>query len=144
MTALTSHSAIFKNTINVHRDDATGMFNVTFKFDSTYDCNISVYLCAYEKSDKTSVTLYPAGGSPPGQLFSFGPGKGQEFKEGKCLLDLNKYKEHLGTVTGGFFPLIIRIVFRIVIDLKIGLSNPRIRKDIAIVTPYILRVHSNF
>eukprot|EP01022_Parablepharisma_sp_SALTPOND_P004777 TRINITY_DN120954_c1_g1_i1.p6 TRINITY_DN120954_c1_g1~~TRINITY_DN120954_c1_g1_i1.p6 ORF type:complete len:129 (+),score=6.06 TRINITY_DN120954_c1_g1_i1:410-796(+) len=122
MKALTAHAAIYKTTIAVHPSKSGQGHYITFKFDSTYDCQIGIYLCAVETIEPgaasairyfflvTVRSFKTSAGYPEGKIFKFKPGKGQTFPEGLCEFNLNTYKKYLTSASGSYFPLVLRIV----------------------------------
>jgi len=121
MTSIRSHAGIYKNTVKFISNELGSAYFVTFKFYSTYDCQITLYLCAIENprpsnsSDIAFVLSSPLSihvneGFPDPMSFTFGPGKEQSFPNHVCQFQLDNYKKSLTMPTGNYFPLVIRTV----------------------------------
>ena len=111
---LKNHASVRKETIKlVPTNDGTNQHELELMFDSNYECLITVYICATEIRNASTVPLFfytdhQRYGAP--NAYKFSSGLRQKFPKGVCRLNLSNYPmQDLTHYREDFFPIVIAI-----------------------------------
>lgn len=111
VAVLKMHSAIRRDTIKLNKD-SDDKYYFTFKFDSSYDCTVTIYIWCQELRNANNIPLHfvTAPDLPCPNQYKFSKGLDQDFPAKVNVLTPSLYKQQdLTEAKDDYFPLVLMV-----------------------------------